>query len=125
MNKQPGTTEQQYIDFFNTLGNKIDIDFNYFLYFNEHQDYDDIYDVLSDNSAFDVEVIYYYNAMEYLSYKDPSLQESLELASEMGYEASSINSELLAGLLKSQELRQEFSEAETEIEDFLNELFNN
>ena len=125
MNKQPGKTEQQYTDFFNALGNRIDIDFNYYLDFDDHQNFEAIYDVLSDNSAFDVEVIYYHNAMEYLLENDPSLQESLEIASDMGYGTNDINSELLASLLQSQELRQEFSEAETEIEDFLNELFNN
>src|SRR3990167_3960358 len=50
----------------------------------------------------EIEVIYYSNAMEYLAENDTSLRESMGLASDMGYEAKNINSELLATILKQQ-----------------------
>ncbi|WP_323170648.1 hypothetical protein, partial [Pantoea agglomerans] len=41
------------------------------------------------------EVIYYSNAIKYLSDHDDSLRESLQLAHDLGYTADKINSELL------------------------------
>ena len=84
--------------------------------------YSDIYDQIEENQGFDVEIIYYSRAMEYLMENDNSLQESMELASQMGYEAKNINSELLASLLASQNAREEFSELENEIDEFFEEL---
>ena len=37
--------------------------------------------------------------MKYLSENDPSLSESIEIAQDMGYDLSNINSELLATIL--------------------------
>lgn len=45
------------------------------------------------------DIIYYSNAIEYLSEHDCSLRDSLELASDLGYDAESLNSEILATLL--------------------------
>ena len=115
--------EISYINFFNKLSEKIDIDFNYFLDFNEHTTFDEIIDVLSDNNAFEQEVIYYATAIKYLQENDPSLSESMEIASEYGFTLENINSEVLASLLKTQNVREDFSELETEIEDFLTDLF--
>lgn len=56
------------------------------------------------NYCYEQEIIYYYNAMEYLSENDASLNEGLELASELGYELKDLNSEILATLLYQQEL---------------------
>jgi len=84
--------------------------------------YSDIYDQIEENQGFDVEIIYYSRAMEYLMENDNSLQESMELASQMGYEAKNINSELLASLLASQNAREKFSELENEIDEFFEEL---
>lgn len=61
------------------------------------------------------EVIYYSNAMEYLSKNDASLQDSMALAAEMGYEAKNINSELLATLLQQQNLNEELNGLTDEI----------
>lgn len=55
------------------------------------------------------EVIYYSNAMKYLSENDNSLQESMALADELGYSPKDINSELLATLLQQQNLNEELS----------------
>lgn len=53
------------------------------------------------------EIIYYSRAMEYLMENDTSLQESISLAADMGYETKALNSELLATLLFQQNLREE------------------
>jgi hypothetical protein len=61
------------------------------------------------------EVIYYFNAMKYLSENDNSLHESIALALEYGYELKDITSEVLASLLKTQKNNESFG-------DFLKEL---
>jgi len=63
----------------------IDIDIVYYIDIDDVNDYDDIYQAIDDNNGFDVEVIYYYEAMKYLSEHDPSLSESMGLASDMGF----------------------------------------
>ena len=67
----------------------------------EHIDFDSLTGLIDDNNGFDVDIIYYSNAIEYLSNNDASLHKSLELASEYGYELKDLSSELLASLLKS------------------------
>ncbi len=84
--------------------------------------YDSIYEMIDDNGGFDVEIIYYSRAMEYLKENDPSLNRSLELASDMGFSLNDINSETLASLLASKLVREEFEELEDEINDFFLEL---
>lgn len=54
------------------------------------------------------EVIYYSNAMQYLSENDQSLNESIELAQSFWYDIWSVNSELLASLLKTQNNENDF-----------------
>ncbi len=73
---------------------------------------------LQDRNAFDIEIIYYSNAMKYLSENDPSLSESLEIAAEFGMPINDINSETLASLHASQRAAVEFNELEDEINDF-------
>jgi hypothetical protein len=104
------TTEVTITDFVNIE----DIDFNNVFF--------SIYETIDDNNGFDIEIIYYSNAIDYLQKNDPSLQESLSIASEYGYDLKNINSELLASLLASQNSREEFYELQGEIEDFFNEL---
>ena len=48
--------------------------------------FESISDKIQDNNGFDVEVIYYATAIEYLKENDNSLRESLELAHELGFE---------------------------------------
>ena len=84
--------------------------------------YSDIYDQIEDNGGFDIDIIYYSRAMEYLSENDCSLNESMEIAHNMGFEPKNINSELLASLLASQQAREEFTELENEIDDFFDDL---
>ena len=81
-----------------------------------------IYEMIDENGGFDIDVIYYSNAIKYLQENDPSLNESLEIASELGYEVKNLNSEILASLLKSQNVRDEFLELRDEINDFFESL---
>ena len=90
----------------------------------ELADYDvnQIYDELQDNGFFNVEIIYYHKAMEYLKEHDTSLNESLELAAEMGFNLSYINSECLASLHASQQRMNKFWE---DVEPKLDKIINN
>lgn len=81
--------------------------------------YDELEIELNDNNAFDIEIIYYYKAIEYLKENDTSLSESMSIAQEYGYEPKNINSELLASLLATQNAREEFYDLQDEIEEFL------
>ena len=85
-------------------------------------DIDDLFDDLQTNGYFNEEVIYYSTAIRYLKDNDPSLTESLEIATEYGYEAKNLNSELLATLHASQKKENTFFE---DIAPELETLFNN
>ena len=83
------------------------------------KDIDALEDHIQEQGLFDVEIIYYYKAMEYLMENDQSLRDSLEIASEYGLEVDSLNSETLASLLASQRIREEFSDIRDEIEEVI------
>ena len=89
---------------------------------NSELTYDKLTDILNDNNAFDVDIIYYSNAIKYLSENDPSLKDSLELASEYGYSTRDLSSEILASLLASDQLRNDWSDLEEDITEFLESL---
>ena len=84
--------------------------------------FDSIRQMIEDGNGFDVDIIYYAKAMEYLAENDTSLSESLKIASEYGYEVQNLNSEILASLLASRNVRDEFYELEDEINSFFEEL---
>lgn len=84
--------------------------------------YDDVRDQIEDNNGFDIEIIYYANAIEYLNNNDPSFSQSLSIAEDMGFTPGNLNSEILASLLASQNARNEFYELEDEITEFFDEL---
>jgi hypothetical protein len=98
------------------------IDIMYYVDADEVNSFDDVYEAIDNDRGFDVEVIYYTNAMEYLMERDSSLRESLEIAEEYGYTPSNITSEVLASLLASKECREEFMSYEDEITEFFNSL---
>ena len=85
-------------------------------------DVNDLFDDLQNNGYFNEEVIYYSTAIRYLKDNDPSLTESLEIATEYGYEAKNLNSELLATLHASHKKENTFFE---DIAPELENLFNN
>lgn len=84
--------------------------------------YQSIYDMIEDNNGFDIEIIYYSTAIEYLKNNDNSLRESLEIANDLGYELKNLNSEILASLLASQNSRDEFADLESEINSFFDDI---
>jgi hypothetical protein len=83
------------------------------------ESYDELYDELQDVGFFNVEIIYYARAMEYLQTNDTSLSDSLEIAGEMGYRTEDLNSEILASLLASKKIQESFGGYYDEIEDIL------
>ena len=87
----------------------------------ELDDYDthQIFEELHDNGFFNVEIIYYSKAMDYLRENDASLSESIEIASEYGYTLENINSETLASLHASRDRENKFWE---DVEPELNEI---
>ena len=84
--------------------------------------FDSIYEMIEDKNGFDIEIIYYSRAMEYLIRNDPSLTESLEIAHDMGYTADNLNSEILASLLASKNSRNDFHDLKDDINNFFEEL---
>ena len=113
--------------FLNSLDAKIEINDNLINYVDiEDIDFSDafnsIYEMVNDKGGFDIEVIYYANAIKYLQENDVSLQESLEIAKEYGYELENLNSEILASLLASRNSQESFHDVRDEIEEFFAEL---
>ena len=127
MSKLILTTEQtlQIKDIFKNTDLCIDIDFEYYLTNEQIESVDCIERILEDNDCFSVDIIYYNRAMEFLMKYDNSLKESLNIASDLCFDASSLSSELLASLLASQMIREEFSEYYTELESLIEEFKNN
>ena len=98
--------------------NRFDIDLQN-LYCNEdtfNNFCDKVHDAIMEEN-----VIYYYQAMEYLSREDASLSQSLEIASEYGYTTENLNSELLATLLYQQNLTNQWYEISEEVEEIFND----
>ena len=91
---------------------------NYLQNRDEIESFEEFEQILQDNNAFDIEVIYYSEAIKYLMENDPSLQESLEIANEFGYSVENLNSEILASLHSSREARNLFYEEQDTIQGF-------
>ena len=115
------TKNDKLIEYLNTLDLDIDFD-SYISDDDEITNFDDLQAILDDNNALCVDIIYYSNAMKFLSENDNSLNESFNLASDLGYDIKNLNSEKLASLLATELLRNDFYLYENEINDFINEL---
>jgi hypothetical protein len=87
----------------------------------EINSFDELQDILFENNAFDIEIIYYSEAIKYLMEHDPSLTESIEIAHEMGYSLEKLNSEILASLLASNKAQDLFYEQQSSIEELFDE----
>ena len=127
MNTTETTRNEKIETFFAELDKVIDLNDNLINYIDiESIDatdaFNSIYDMIEENDGFNCEVIYYSNAIKYLQENDPSLKESFEIASELGYEVKNLNSEILASLLKSQNVRDEFLDFRDEINEFFESL---
>ena len=88
----------------------------------EIYDSTDLYDILQDRCFFNVDIIYYHNAIDYLKNNDASLLQSIELAQDYGYEIEAINSELLASILASYKQTELFYDISDKIDDILNDM---
>jgi len=109
--------------FFNETSEQLEFDIMDYIYddaLENINDYDELEEKLSDEGAFDIEIIYYAKAMEYLMKHDTSLSESMEIADDYGFEPKNINSEILASLLARRNAREEFYDLRDEIEEFFN-----
>ena len=80
--------------------------------------FESIEEQLNDSGGFNIEIIYYQTAIEYLMKNDNSLRQSLELASDFGFNPKNLNSEILASLLASEIERENFNDLKSEIEVF-------
>ena len=127
MNTTNQTRTEKIETFFAELDSQIDLNDNIINYvdidaIDNYDAFTSIYEMINDNGGFDIEVIYYSNAIKYLQENDPSFRDSLEIASELGYEVKNLNSEILASLLKSQNVRDEFLDFRDEINEFFESL---
>lgn len=86
---------------------------------NQLRDY--LEEINEDGEITYVEVIYYSFAIKYLAENDPSLKESLEIASEYGHNINQLNSELLAGLLKTKYNEEDYYDFIVDIINFAKE----
>tara|TARA_R110000787_G_scaffold51594_1_gene122135 strand:- start:188 stop:616 length:429 start_codon:yes stop_codon:yes gene_type:complete len=116
--------DEKIIDLLDSLADKYigDTPSEYLSIKTDLTDVNDLFDDLQTNGYFNEEIIYYSTAIRYLKDNDPSLTESLEIATEYGYEAKNLNSELLASLHASQKKENTFFE---DIAPELENLFNN
>jgi len=108
------------IDFYKTLSCE-NVDLPYYARA-EHENFQDFFDEVENNGAFSVDIIYYSNAIKYLSENDTSLRESLGIAYELGYDLKNLSSEVLASLLASSNAIGDFNKLESEITDFFESL---
>ncbi len=104
----------------------IDVD-NLFLFdyvniddIDQNDPFNSMFEMIDENGGFNVDIIYYSNAIQYLKDHDASLNDSIELAIEYGYTIENLNSELLASLLASKNVIEDFIEYRNEIENFFN-----
>ena len=77
-----------------------------------------------------IEIIYYENAMKFLTLYDPSLTESLQLVENAGFKLSNINSEILSTSLLQYMLMEKWEEEKESIyrkikEEYFREFWNN
>ena len=97
------------------------IDLNDVLNYNDINTLEDFEDCLNERIR-EIEIIYYFNAINILREEDQSLTESFEIASDFGFELKNLNSEVLASLLIQNRCFEELSDLIQEIEE--SEIFN-
>ncbi len=106
------------VEFNNSIWDYINIDdLNY-----DDLDIDEFYNLLNDAGFFNVEIIYYINAIKYLMENDASLEDALQIADNFGYELIDLNSEILASLLASEYEREKFDDISSKLDDLFNEI---
>ena len=98
------------------------IDFKYFLENETFDSFEEVRTLIQEDGGFDIDIIYYSAAIDYLRENDPSLRQSLELAQDLGYKPADLSSEILASILATEIVRGEFNDLENEFTDLLEEL---
>ena len=120
-NKAMRTIEQQIRDFLKDLNSDlldyIDID-----KIDDNNPFDSIFEMIDEAGGFDIDIIYSNDAINYLKENDPSLKESLELATEAGFFIDDLNSVILANLLAHKKASNEFLEYREKINSFFENL---
>tara|TARA_R100001086_G_scaffold82494_1_gene40399 strand:- start:484 stop:861 length:378 start_codon:yes stop_codon:yes gene_type:complete len=114
--------KQEIIEYFDRISADLEFDIMEHLTeddLDDMEDFDDLFELLRDDGAFNIEIIYYNKAIKYLEENDPSLTESLNIANDCGYKTCDLNSEMLASLLASQQAEEEFFEYEDKINELL------
>ena len=94
-------------------------------YYNDDNDADSFIEWYTETYIYDASIIYYHNAMEFLTENDPSLHDSMVKAQEYGYKPEDLNSELLASLLLQDILLQELESCRDDIESYFEEKESN
>ena len=97
------------------------VPYEYYDDFEDAKDFERYFEELEE-ATYQIECIYYSNAIKYLTENDPSFNESLGIASEMGYEVENLNSELLATLLMQRKELEALYEAKDDLEDLYDEF---
>lgn len=85
----------------------------------------DAYDFISwfaEEYIYSADIIYYSNAMEFLTKYDISLHDSMAKASEMGYTPDQLNSEVLASLLLQDILTDELYGFKDELTEYFESI---
>jgi len=106
------------------IKHSIEIDtvpYEYYDDLEDAKDFESYFEELEE-STYQIECIYYRNAMKYLAEYDTSLNESLEIASDMGYGVENLNSELLATLLMQRKELEALYDAKDDLEDLYDEF---
>lgn len=98
---------------------KTEIDLNYL--FDEGMTIDELEDAVQTYIS-EQGIIYYSNAIKYLSENDPSLNEAFDCAAEIGFEVQNLNSEILATLLYQRQLNKEWYDIKDDVEQIIEEL---
>jgi predicted urease superfamily metal-dependent hydrolase len=114
--------KQEVIEYFDRISADLEFDIMDHLTeddLDDMEDFDDLADILREDGAFNIDIIYYHKAMKYLQENDTSLTESLNIANDFGYKTCDLNSELLASLLASQYAEEEFYYYEAQINELL------
>ena len=106
--------------FNNTLYLSDNIDLNDTLNYNDINTLEELEDCLN-KSILELQIIYYYTAINILKEEDQSLSESLEQAYECGYSITDVNSEILASLIIQKRCFDELHDFMQEVEE--NEIF--
>lgn len=99
-----------------TFYDETSIDLAYIMEQDKPEDIDALMEIIQER-VYEIEVIYYHHAMDYLLENDPSLQLSIGLAHDMGTSIENVNSELLATLLKQQNVSEEVGNYRDELEE--------